>query len=110
MIHFVCHHQPNRTAHYESPSVTGGGSRQAAAAIHAGYRFPREVIGTAVRWYLRHGLSYRDVEELLADRGIAVDHVTVYRWVHAFTAEVIVAARQARHAPVIAGSSMRPRR
>jgi transposase-like protein len=33
-----------------------------------------------VRWYLRFGLSYRDVEELLAERGIEVDHVTVYRW------------------------------
>jgi transposase, IS6 family len=47
----------------------------------AGYRFPREVIAVAVRWYLRYGLSYRDVEELLAERGITVDHVTVYRWV-----------------------------
>ena len=35
----------------------------------------------AVRWYLRYGLSNRDVEELLAERGITVDHVTVYRWV-----------------------------
>ena len=47
----------------------------------AGYRFPREVIAVAVRWYLRYGLSYRDVEELLAERGVAVDHVTVYRLV-----------------------------
>ena len=36
----------------------------------------------AVRRYLRYDLSYRDVEELLAERGIQVDHVTVYRWVH----------------------------
>jgi transposase-like protein len=64
----------------------------------AGYRFPREVIAVAVRWYLRYGLSYRDVEELLAERGIAVDHVTVYRWVQTFTAEFIDAARPARHA------------
>jgi transposase-like protein len=39
----------------------------------------------AVRWYLRYGLSYRDVEELLGERGIEVDHVTVYRWVQRFT-------------------------
>jgi transposase-like protein len=39
----------------------------------------------AVRWYLRYGLSYRDVEELLAERGIEVDHVTVFRWVQSFT-------------------------
>ena len=47
----------------------------------AGFRFPPEVIMLAVRWYLRYGLSYRDVEELRAERGIAVDHVTIYRWV-----------------------------
>ena len=46
----------------------------------AGYRFPREFIAVAVRWYLRYALSYRDVEELLAECGIEVDHVTVYRW------------------------------
>jgi transposase-like protein len=50
-----------------------------------------------VRWYLRYGLSYRDVEELLAERGIEVDHVTGYRWVQTFTPEFIDAARPARH-------------
>jgi len=43
-------------------------------------------------------LSYRDVEELLAERGVDVDHVTVYRWVQTFTPEFIDAARPARHA------------
>ena len=52
-----------------------------ATSAFAGFRFPREVISVAVRWYLRYGLSYRDVEELLAERGVTVDHVTVYRWV-----------------------------
>jgi len=64
----------------------------------AGYRFPREVIAVAVRWYLRYGLSCRDVEELLAERGIEVDHVRVYRWVQTFTTEFIDSARPARHA------------
>jgi IS6 family transposase len=45
----------------------------------AGFRFPPDVIMIAVRWYLRYALSYRDVEELLAERGIKVDHVTIYR-------------------------------
>ena len=63
-----------------------------------GYRFPREVIGLAVRWYLRYGLSYRDVEELLAERGIEVGHVTIYRWVQTFRPEFIDAARPTRHA------------
>jgi len=53
----------------------------------------------AVRWYLRYGLSYRDVEELLAERGIEVDHVTVYRWVQRFMPLLADAARFARHAP-----------
>ena len=63
----------------------------------AGFRFPPEVIVLAVRWYLRFGLSYRDVEELLAERGIDVDHVTVYRWVQRFTPLLIDAARPCRH-------------
>jgi IS6 family transposase len=67
--------------------------------VFAGFRFPREVIAVAVRWYLRYGLSYRDVEELLAERGITVDHVTIYRWVQRFTPEFIEAARLCRHAP-----------
>ena len=46
----------------------------------AGFRFPPEIIVLAVRWYLRYGLSYLDVEELLAERGIEVDYVTIYRW------------------------------
>jgi transposase-like protein len=73
------------------------GSRPVSSAP-AGYRFPREVIAVAVRWYLRYGLSYRDVEELLAERDIEVDHVTIYRWVQTFTSEFIDAARPARHA------------
>src|SRR6266508_6960285 len=57
-----------------------------------------EVIVLAVRWYLRFGLSYRDVEELLAERGVLVDHVSVYRWVQRFTPLLADAARPWRHA------------
>jgi len=53
----------------------------------------------AVRWYPRYGLSYRDVEELLAERGIDIDHVTVYRWVQRFTPLLANPARFVRHAP-----------
>src|SRR3954470_23900533 len=73
-------------------------SSSASSFAPAGYRFPRGVIAVAVRWYLRYGLSYRDVEELLAERGIEVDQVTVYRWVQSFTFEFIDAARPARQA------------
>ena len=63
-----------------------------------GFRFLPEVILLAVRWYLRFGLSYRDLEELLAERGIEVDHVTLYRWVQRFTPLLVDAARPCRHA------------
>jgi IS6 family transposase len=68
-----------------------------ASPSFAGFRFPPDVILLAVRWYLRYGLSYRDVEELLAERGVEVDHVTIYRWVQRFTPLVIEAARLCRH-------------
>jgi transposase-like protein len=70
----------------------------AARSAFAGFRFPPDVIVVAVRWYLRFGLSYRDVEELLAERGVEVDHVTVYRWVQRFTPLLAEAARPCRHA------------
>jgi transposase, IS6 family len=75
-------------------------SRQAfpvLPSVFKGFRFPPEIIVLAVRWYLRFGLSYRDVEELLAERGIEVDHVSVYRWVQRFTPVLADAARPCRH-------------
>jgi transposase-like protein len=68
------------------------------SSAFTGFRFPPEVILLAVRWYLRFGLSYRDLEELLAERGVGVDHVTLYRWVQRFTPLLIDAARSGRHA------------
>jgi transposase, IS6 family len=79
--------------------VTGQVTASGASSVFAGFRFPREVISVAVRWYLRYGMSYWDVEELLAERGVTVDHVTIYRWVQRFTPEFIEAARPGRHAP-----------
>ena len=63
----------------------------------AGFRFPPEVILLAVRWYLRYALSYRDLKELLAKRGINVDHVTLFRWVQRFMPLLIDAARPCWH-------------
>jgi transposase-like protein len=73
----------------------------APRSAFAGFRFPPDVITIAVRWYLRFGLSYRDVEELLAERGVEVDHVSIYRWVLRFTPLLAEAARPCRH---LAGS------
>jgi transposase-like protein len=69
-----------------------------SCSAFAGFRFSPEVIVLAVRWYLRFGLSYRDVEELLAERGVEVDHVTIYRWVQRFAPLLAEAARPCRHA------------
>ncbi|EEP72311.1 hypothetical protein MCAG_02638 [Micromonospora sp. ATCC 39149] len=58
-----------------------------------GFRFPPEVIVLAVRWYLRFDLSYRDVEELVVERGVEADHATVHRWAQRFTPLLADAAR-----------------
>ena len=47
----------------------------------SGKQFPKEVIVMVVRWYLSYGISYRNVEELIQDWNIGLDHTTVYRWV-----------------------------
>ena len=73
-------------------------SAAVARSAFAGFCFPPDVIVLAVRWYLRFALSYRDVEELLAERGVEVDHVTIYRWVQRFTPLLAEAARPCRHA------------
>ena len=72
-------------------------SIQPPSSAFAGFRFPPEVILLAVRWYLRYGLSYRDLEELLAERGIEVGHATLFRWVQRFTPILADAARPCRH-------------
>jgi transposase, IS6 family len=61
-----------------------------------GYRFPDEVIALAVRWYVRYRLSYADVAEWLAERGLTVDRSTVYRWVRRFLPLLREAARRYR--------------
>lgn len=57
------------------------------------------MIVLAVRWCLRYGLSYRNVEELLAERGVEVNHVTVFRWVRRFTPLLADAGRLCRQSP-----------
>ena len=46
-----------------------------------GRHFKKDIILQAVRWYVAYALSYRDVEELMEERGVDVDHVTIHRWV-----------------------------
>jgi IS6 family transposase len=53
-------------------------------ALFRGRHFEDEVIILCVRWYLRYSLSYRDLKEMMAERGLAVDHSTVWRWVQRY--------------------------
>ena len=62
----------------------------------SGRHFPKDVILTAVRWYLRYNLSYRDVEELIAERGIVVDHSTINRWVVKYAALLVEAGQESQ--------------
>jgi IS6 family transposase len=52
------------------------------------HRFPKDVILVGVRWYCRFGLSYRDVRDLLEERGVFVNAATIYRWVRKFGPEI----------------------
>jgi hypothetical protein len=61
-------------------------------------QFEPEVILLAVGWYLRFSLSYRGVEELLAERGLHADHVTVWRWVQRYAPALQRCLR--RHQPI----------
>ena len=47
-----------------------------------------EIIILCVRWYLRYALSYRDLEEMMAERGLSIAHTTIYRWVQRFSPEL----------------------
>jgi transposase, IS6 family len=50
--------------------------------------FQAEIILLCVRWYLRYSLSYRDLEEMMLERGLHVDHTTIYRWVQRYAPEL----------------------
>ena len=68
-----------------------------SATPFSGYRFPPDIIALAVRWYLRFRLSYADVAELLAERGVRVDASTVFDWVRELAPLYEDTARSFRH-------------
>ena len=53
-----------------------------------GRHFQRDIILWAVRWYRKYGISYRELQEMLAERGVNVDHSTIYRWVQRYAPEM----------------------
>jgi transposase, IS6 family len=58
------------------------------SALFRGRHFAEEIIVLCVRWYLRFSLSYRDLEELMGERKLRVDHTTVWRWVQRYAPEL----------------------
>jgi transposase, IS6 family len=70
-------------------------------------RFPAEIVLLCVRWYCRYGISYRDLEEMMDERGVTVDHLTLYRRVQRYAPELEkrVHTRATAHRP---GALTRP--
>ena len=66
---------------------------------YKGYRFPPEIIQQSICLYLRFTLSFRDVEDLLAERGITVSYETVRRWVNHFGPMIAADLRKRRPKP-----------
>lgn len=65
--------------------------------FHGGH-FPKHIVFQAVFWYLRYSLSYRDIEELMRERGVEIDHATVQLWVVKYTPILEVEFRKRKKA------------
>ena len=64
-----------------------------------GRHFEGEIVLWAVRWYCRYGVSYRDLEQMMGERGVSVDHSTIYRWVQKYAPESLTRIGTATRAP-----------
>ena len=75
--------------------------------LFKGRQFERKIIILCVRWYLRYKLSYRDLVEMMAERGLSLAQTTILRWIQCFVPEF--EKRWSRYAvPAGLGVSMRP--
>ena len=76
-------------ARYDRAGVNGHAGRQwVGERAFKGRQFTAEVILWAVRWSLMFPVSYRDLALMLQERGVAVDHTTIFRWIQAYAAEL----------------------
>ena len=73
-----------------------------------GKQFQKDVIIVAVGYYLRYNLSYREVQEILYDRGINVSHTTIYRWVQEYGKLLYQIWKKKIDSPSIRGKWMKP--
>ena len=64
----------------------------------SGAQFPKDVILYAVFFYVRYGVSYRDVEEIFAERNVKVDHSTLNRWVTKYSSSLALTAKKNKRA------------
>lgn len=65
-----------------------------AMSAFRGRHFEGEIVLWAVRWHCRDGVSYRDLEQMMGERGVSVDHSRLYRWVQGYAPEVEKPLRQ----------------
>src|SRR3546814_3011585 len=68
--------------------MLGGGWTDGTMTDFKWRHFQGDVILWAVRWYCRYPISYRDLEDMLAERAISVDHTTIYRWAQCYAPEM----------------------
>jgi putative transposase len=65
-----------------------------------GHRFEKDIILTGMRWYLTYPLSYRNLKEMMAERGVYINHTSIYRWVQKFTPKLEATFRKMKKRPV----------
>jgi hypothetical protein len=81
--------------------------RKNRSALFRGRHFEDEIIILCVRWYLRYSLSYRDLEEMMAERGLSLDHSTIWRWVQRYAPILNQRIRQSCGAGTVLGEWMK---
>ena len=86
-----------------------GGHRGAALlSLFKRRRFPVDIILLCVRWYCKYGISYRDLAEMMQERGVDVDPSTIFRWVQRYAPEIEKRVRRYQGIDLDHGGSMRP--
>ena len=73
-----------------------------------GTHYPSEVILYSVFFYVRYGVSYRDLEEIMAERGVSVDHAALNRWVVRYSPRIAEEAKNVSSLLLVLGVWMRP--
>ena len=75
---------------------------------YKGAHFPKDIILHAVFFYVRYGVSYRDLEAIMEERGVKVDHSTFNRWVINYSSSLALAAKKINARLLLRGGWMKP--